>query len=336
MADFVTVPEELMPSQTFDFACSQVVKYLSRLVPMGLWAVTRVSHGQSVLLTAEDHAYGFGKGAALPFAAMPCHAMVTGGAPPIAPDASLVPGYADSGFAQLAPLGAYIGFPISRPDGELFGTVCGYDPHAQPRSLLEHEPLFRLVALLLSAVLTADSTSTSAARRIEVLQREADTDRLTGLLNRRGWDRYIEVEEPRYDRFGDPATVFIIDLDGLKLINDLRGHYEGDQHLRRAALVLSTHVRAGDALARLGGDEFGLFATNVAPDQAGALAQRMVQACSHDGIEASIGWASVQVGRGIKDTCSIADESMYEHKKERRRVRSSAAKANSMRPISSD
>ncbi len=314
----VKVPDGLLPAQTFDLACSQVVQYLSQLVPMGLWAVTRVANGQSVLLAAEDRGYGFGKGAAMPFIDMPCHAMVTAGAPPIAPDAGLVPGYADSGFARRAPLGAYVGFPITRADGELFGTVCGYDPRAQPQTLLDNEPLFRLVAVLLSAVLTADSISTNAARRIEVLQREADTDRLTGLLNRRGWDRYVQAEEPRYERFGDPAAIFAIDLDGLKQINDVHGHRAGDEHLQRAAETLRRQGRAGDALARLGGDEFGLFAVNVTPDWAVGLAERMGEACRRDGIEASIGWASVQVGRGIKDACTIADESMYEQKRRRR------------------
>ncbi len=313
----VAVPEGLIPPQVFDLACVQVVKYLSRLVPMGLWAVTRVANGQSVLLAAEDHAYGFGKGAALPFADMPCHAMVTAGAPPIAPDAGLVPDYADSGFARLAPLGAYVGFPITQADGALFGTVCGFDPSPQPASLVSNEPLFRLVALLLSAVLTADLLSTSAARDVELLKGEADTDQLTSLLNRRGWDRYVSLEAPRYERFGDPAAVIIIDLDGLKTINDVQGHPAGDQHLRRAADTLRSHVRAGDALARLGGDEFGFFAKDVSPAQAVALVDRMVEACSRTGIEASMGWASVQVGHGIEEACLAADEAMYQQKRER-------------------
>lgn len=314
----VMVPGELVPAQTFDTACSQVVRYLANLVPMGLWAVTRVANGRSVLLAAEDTSYGFGKGAAMAFSDMPCHAMVTAGAPPIAPDARLVSGYADSGFGKLAPLGAYIGFPITRPDGELFGTICGYDPHAQPESLVDNEALFKLVAVLLSAVLEADTVSTSAARSMEALQREADTDRLTGLLNRRGWERYIEDEEPRYDRFGDPAVIFMIDLDGLKQVNDLQGHIAGDQHLHRAADVLSEHTRAGDALARLGGDEFGLFATNLSQSQAVALADRMDQTLDRAGIAASIGWEAMQVGRGIKATCALADQSMYQEKRSRR------------------
>ncbi len=314
----VFVPEDLRSPQAFDLACDQVVEYLSRLVPMGLWAVTRVANGKSVLLAAKDHAYGFGKGATLPFVDMPCHAMVTAGAPPIAPDAGLVPDYADSGFARLAPLGAYVGFPITQADGALFGTVCGYDPSPQPPTLVTNEPLFRLVALLLSAVLTADLVSTSAARDVELLRGEADTDQLTGLLNRRGWDRYVNLEAPRYERFGDPAAVLIVDLDGLKTINDVHGHLAGDQHLRRAADALRSHVRAGDALARLGGDEFGFFANGVSPTKAVALVDRLIETCRRNGIEASIGWAPVQVGHGIEDAFTAADQAMYQQKRERK------------------
>jgi len=104
-----------------------------------------------------------------------------------------------------------VGTPIVAPGGELFGTVCGYDPQRQPEPLAQLQPLLDLLSSLLSAVLAGDLRATEAARELEQARREAGTDPLTGLLNRRGWDRYLELEEQRFRRFGDPACVVVID-----------------------------------------------------------------------------------------------------------------------------
>ena len=130
---------------------------------------------------------------------------------------------------------AYVGTPIVAPGGELFGTVCGYDPERQSASLAELLPLLDLLSSLLAAVLAGDLQATGTARELEQARREADTDPLTGLLNRRGWDRFLRLEEERFQRFGDPACVVIIDLDQLKVVNDTHGHDAGDRYIRRAA-----------------------------------------------------------------------------------------------------
>ena len=172
--------------------------------------------------------------------------MVSGAAPRIAPDVAHTPGYADLVAAVPIAVGAYVGTPIATPDGELFGTVCGLDPHAQPEEMTELQPLLDLLSSLLSAVLAGDLHATAAARELELARREADLDVLTGLLNRRGWDRYIQVEEERFRKFGDLACVVVLDLDHLKIVNDTRGHEAGDRYIQRAAQVLAEVVRQGD------------------------------------------------------------------------------------------
>ena len=170
------VAPHLMPVRSFDAACVQVVDHLSEVAPMGLWAVTRITEGKQLVLVSSGDAYPVGVGDAFPFDESLCSRMVSGAAPQIAPDVAHTPGYADLAAAVPIDVGAYAGTPIATPEGELFGTVCGLDPLAQPEEMTELQPLLDLLSSLLSAVLAGDLRATAAARELELARREADLD----------------------------------------------------------------------------------------------------------------------------------------------------------------
>src|SRR3546814_9055598 len=88
-------------------------------------------------------------------------------------------------------------------------------------------------------------------------------DALTGLCNRREFERSVRRELEAVARGGPQAALLYIDLDQFKLINDTSGHLDGDQLLSQLALALAEHLRGDDILARLGGDEFGVLARGV-------------------------------------------------------------------------
>jgi diguanylate cyclase (GGDEF)-like protein len=312
------VAPQLMPVRSFDAASHLVIDYLAQVAPMGLWAVTRVVNGQQLLLASSGEAYSVCDGGTFSFGNTLCSRMVSGTAPRIAPDVARTPGYAD--LADLPILvGAYVGTPIVAPDGELFGTVCGSDPEPRPELLDLHPPLLDLLSSLLSAVLAADLQATATARELEQARREADVDVLTGLLNRRGWERYLQLEEERFRRFGDPACVVVIDLDHLKVVNDTQGHDAGDRYIRRAAEVLAGAVRDTDVLARLGGDEFGIVAVGATFEQADELVRRADRAMRSSGVAGSFGFAPYGVVSGFPGAWRAADTAMYEQKRRRRR-----------------
>lgn len=102
-------------------------------------------------------------GAEIGYAGSMCRWMASGTAPRIAPDVSAVPRYAAAAEGPIE-INSYIGAPIVQPDGELFGTVCGFDPHRKPASLAEHRPLLDLLSSVLSAVLESDLRATAIAR----------------------------------------------------------------------------------------------------------------------------------------------------------------------------
>ena len=147
---------------------------------------------------------------------------------------------------------------------------------------------------------------------------------LTGLYNRRAWERFLADEETRFRRFGDPTVLAIMDLDFLKSINDSQGHAAGDDYIRRSAAALSASVRGNDVVARLGGDEFGVLLRGCDEAYAATRVDQMHAALTEAGVAGSIGWAPITVLRGFPAALAEADEAMYAAKRERRATRASA------------
>jgi diguanylate cyclase len=313
----------------FSEACGAVVRHLERAVPMGYWSISRYDGTDQLYLAVRDSAYGKIAGDRHRWDSSLCQYSTSGAAPLIAPDAMAVPAYAAARIAAEIPIGSYIGIPVRRANGELFGTICGLDPDIKSAELEAHAPLLETIAVLLGIILEADLGAADLARRLDVAEALAATDELTGCANRRGWGRALDLEEARFRRFGDPGAVVVIDLDGLKVINDTRGHAAGDGHIRAAGDVLSSSVRDGDLVARLGGDEFGMLVTDATPAQVTALAGRLQLALADAGVGASIGHAPFTFAGGLRRAWAAADAAMYEVKRRRRQGSVSAAGAPS-------
>ena len=107
------------------------------------------------------------------------------------------------------------------------------------------------------------------------LQREASTDSLTGLDNRREFESGMVREMERARRMGVPLSLAIIDIDFFKRINDRYGHDTGDAVLREVAQNLLAHIRKSDLLARIGGEEFALVMLGTQPPGAWVVLERL-------------------------------------------------------------
>lgn len=103
-------------------------------------------------------------------------------------------------------------------------------------------------------------------------------DPLTGIANRRFFERRLGEEVERWFRRGEPLTCMLIDVDHFKSVNDRFGHQTGDRVLQEVASLLGRDMRAADVLARYGGEEFVLLLPHTTPAQAAAIAQRV---CAH-------------------------------------------------------
>ena len=158
-----------------------------------------------------------------------------------------------------------------------------------------------------------------ALASIEAQLRElAETDPLTGLYNR----AYFELELDRLDRSRQfPVSVVMVDVDGLKKVNDTKGHAAGDQLLQQAAKVLSSVFRAEDMVARIGGDEFVV----LLPGSDAAAVDNELQrirltiaenciSCNDDGVSLSLGAATATEAGGLLQAIKQADQRMYQDK----------------------
>lgn len=108
------------------------------------------------------------------------------------------------------------------------------------------------------------------------LQRLVAVDALTGIANRRAFDRALERELRRARRDGQPVSLIILDVDGFKRFNDTNGHASGDQALRLVAQTLDeTFRRGGDLVARYGGEEFAVILPGLDAHRASLYAERL-------------------------------------------------------------
>lgn len=158
------------------------------------------------------------------------------------------------------------------------------------------------------------------SRTRKLLLEAALTDPLTGLGNRRAFERFFQEELKRAERYGYPLSLAVLDLKGFKAVNDRLGHAVGDQALMRVAEVLKKERRNGDRPFRWGGDEFAVIFPHTPKKGAMAAARRYakaIQGLCFDGLclGVNIGVATYpEDGANPDALLSAADTRMYEAK----------------------
>lgn len=147
------------------------------------------------------------------------------------------------------------------------------------------------------------------------LERATETDPLTGVLNRRGFEQRLVQQLAEHARREAPLGLLVIDVDRFKQTNDRLGHAAGDEALRLVAQTLERGARQGDIVTRIGGEEFAMLLPDTDLSAAGMCAERLRAAVG----EASGGATTVSIGAGIsasptEDSDGLlrrADEAMY-------------------------
>lgn len=153
------------------------------------------------------------------------------------------------------------------PENRLDCGACGYDTcHEQALAISQGLAEWKMCHPFQQEVLS---------RLVDRLRELSVTDGLTGLVNHRTFNERLEEELHRSGRYGNLASVLMIDIDLFKSINDSLGHIVGDTVLRAIASVLSESVRASDILGRWGGDEFSVILPETDKTQAFAVAEKL-------------------------------------------------------------
>jgi diguanylate cyclase (GGDEF)-like protein len=197
-----------------------------------------------------------------------------------------------------------------------WGTLHGFGPFARESQNTSLLLLQAFVGIMAVTTMAFAAEFTEHKRADEYVLQLALTDPLTGLANYRRLLDTLDSEISRYGRTGRPFAVVLLDLDGLKMINDTYGHLVGTDAICRLANILRIHCRAIDTAARYGGDEFVLVLPETESHAALRVANRIVERLSTDGdqppITVSTGTAVYpQDGRTIHELLAAADRVLY-------------------------
>jgi diguanylate cyclase (GGDEF)-like protein len=226
----------------------------------------------------------------------------------------------------LEPVAVEMGQTMHGPDSEAWRAMSPEKQIGQER---------RRVRILRGIIeVAADQT-----KRLRAENEQARVDTMTGMFTRNAWEEiypdYVERAQAQAERGADTGLVLmIIDIDGMKTINDTLGHDEGDGGISLVAERIKKANRPGDVEARLGGDEFAVLMEGVIPRRgesfeetmasiAGETAQSVDEGLHSEtgrkygdlGMGVSIGYAHFEPGMTATDLYNLADAHMYEEKK---------------------
>ncbi len=226
----------------------------------------------------------------------------------------------------------YAGAPLKTRDGVNIGTFCLVDREPRDLTGTEQATLADLASIVIDEMELRRASRhliINNLKTVEEAEKRANTDAMTGLGNRRAFDQDISEFEHMITlgSFTD-IMVTVIDLDGLKLINDRYGHPEGDRFITTFSSGLKEALRINDRAYRIGGDEFVVLTPlSSKPDFAKVedrIAMVIEDVRTTTGLKeagASVGIAALSdVEFKLQEALRIADRKMYENKRKRLRA----------------
>jgi diguanylate cyclase (GGDEF)-like protein len=179
------------------------------------------------------------------------------------------------------------------------------------------------ISQLMAEVDTLRQELDQSMSRIEYLEQLADQDSLAPVANRRAFVRELSRNLSYAERYGTPSSVIYLDLNGLKQLNDTKGHAAGDAAILKVAKILAANVRESDIVGRLGGDEFGVMLSHADEDAARGKAEFLAKTIAEDPLEWDGGLIDLEVAFGVHTirgggdagaALEAADKAMYAHK----------------------
>jgi len=159
------------------------------------------------------------------------------------------------------------------------------------------------------------------AKLVSRLEREAETDFLTGFFNKRTLRNLLVNELERTVRYGIPLTVIFLDIDNFKSYNDTFGHIAGDVVLQKTADIIKNSIRTVDIAGRFGGEEFVIILPGSKEEGAVAVAERIRKSIEtypfpHRKVTASLGIALAKNSDSVDSLLKRADQALYQAKRQ--------------------
>jgi diguanylate cyclase (GGDEF)-like protein len=294
------------PRPDFGDAVDSVLGHLAATLPLATWVLARVDGDEAVVLAVAGDPNGLTTGSTFRWGDSLSARMVSDG-PRVATSTLDVDAYRGVSAVRDGRVAAYLGVPICRSDGTLFGVLAGVDARPAPEDLVDHLPAVELLGGLLGSLLAADLRAAADAREIERVQVNEMYDAVTGLGDRHYWDHVVAAEESRCRRYGDHAAVVVLELDDYERIASEHGADATQVLLRRAGRVLRTQCREEDRVARVAPAEFAVLSIGADADGAAALVERLESLLTDNGVAATLRYSARNPQRGLKDAWLSAE-----------------------------
>jgi len=179
------------------------------------------------------------------------------------------------------------------------------------------------IARLMAEVDNMRQELDESRQRIEYLEQLADQDTLAPAANRRAFVRELTRNLSYSERYGTPSSVIYLDLNGLKQLNDTKGHAAGDAAILKVANLLAANIRESDVVGRLGGDEFGVMLSHADEQAARGKAEYPAKTIAEDPLEwegekivldVAFGVHTIRGGGDAGAALEAADKAMYANK----------------------
>jgi diguanylate cyclase (GGDEF)-like protein len=207
----------------------------------------------------------------------------------------------------------YAGAPLLSAEGAAIGTICVIDQ--KPRELT---PLQRKGLSALSRRVVAQFEMRQLVAQLEL---QSMSDGLTGIWNRRAFDRRLREEWARHARQGQSLGLLMLDVDRFKSFNDEFGHPQGDQALVQVARTVEATLRDSDFLARYGGEEFAVLLPHMEAEGSQLAAERIRKAVERAdwpvrAVTVSVGVAAMAPQADVNRNILVAraDRALYQAK----------------------
>jgi diguanylate cyclase (GGDEF)-like protein len=265
--------DELESFDGFHELAGNVLGYLRVLTTMPTWVVALVAEGTWTIVASDDATGRYQVGLRLPWKGTLCSRLVDERAPMIAPDVDAVRSYRTAEMRSIRTINAYVGVPFHDSNGDLLGTLCGFDVTPHSDNLHVHAPTIALLASLLSTQLRTEAKAVAESDRAKAAFAISRGDILTGLVNRTGMDELLKREEARCRRYMCTATLVLVKLNRSALLD----HDDVEALLERTATLLASCCRATDIVGRIDDASFLVFLAEADLEGASIMRQRVDQ-----------------------------------------------------------
>ena len=222
-------------------------------------------------------------------------------------------------FDELNPV-AILAMPLANRDDSQRSMICGISFDHCNSDLSNRRRVLEFCKSQIEHVSDSFTQSIHDSHTIESLTDQAYQDSMTGLFNRNGWEAAIATVMGSGFGIHDCVSVFVLDVDGLKALNDSQGHAAGDEVIRTVAAVLQRYFEVEDKdpsshdspfVARTGGDEFVGMLFDCNDEEAHAVSVGITSELFQLGVSVSVGFASCRSVRRLPEAIINADEAMY-------------------------